>query len=183
MTMSATLSGKRSRMIVAVMMAVFGLMCVQAVSPRHAEAREPHVCGVTCNGKAPTASVLLQDGRTVVCANSARTVQGPLYPTFQATEGPYTDPYMLVYHVYSTECATTWLSVRNTKAIGRSYCAMWEQRYKAVTHRSNGACPAAGHTSVTPMVDDYMPDSSAAAYGHLEENIAPATHSVTTSVY
>ena len=170
--MTATLDHRRTGTILAVVFALLALFGLQAVSPQRAEAREPHVCGSNCNGKLPTARVLLQDGRTLVCAASAIAVEGPIYP-FYPVEAPnsYTDVNMLVYHMYSTECATTWLSVRNTRAIGRSYCSMYEARYKAPTYRADGACPAAGHTSVTPMVNDYMPDNSSVAQGKLSEAV------------
>src|SRR4051794_12721006 len=65
-------------------------------------------CGAACNGVNPKTPVYV-GAYKVVCANTARQVDGPLYPSSPAGEGqPISyDKNMYAYHMYSTQCQTT----------------------------------------------------------------------------
>lgn len=137
---------------------------------------EPHWCGVACDGKAPSSYVVMSDGRRVRCSDSQRVVSGPYYPDdpnyFDPAEDNTTDVdiYMRGYHMYSTTCETTWLQVTNLRATGRTSCTMQEWRNPANRRAHvNGVCPAAGRTTVTPMLDDHDPQHASINYGFFSE--------------
>ena len=155
--------------LVASLLSVFA-----GASPARAE---PRWCGGGCDGKSPSAVVMLLDGRQVRCNASQRRVYGPAYPEdpgyFDPAEDNTTDYdfFMRASHFYSTECQTTWLQVTNDRAIGRTFCSMQETRTAAGRARTvTGACPAQGKTTTTPMLDDHDANGASINYGLLIDN-------------
>jgi hypothetical protein len=106
-----------------------------------------YACGSQCNGHAPT-WVIPSSG--VRCSNSAILIARGHPITGAGTA----DRYMTAKAYYSTVCQTMWMVVTNSAAIGRTGCYTNIDRFVPPAYSQTGACPAAGHSVTTNMIND-----------------------------
>jgi hypothetical protein len=160
---------KYSRLLLMlVMVAVSGAVAFGTVSADAA----PYSCGSQCNGHAPTWTI---PSSGVQCSKSATLIaQG--HPI---TGAGIPDHYMTAKAYYSSVCQTMWMVVTKSRAIGRSACYTDIDRFVSPMYSQRGACPAAGHSVTTNMIDNAN-NGALAGTVTLAETTADAAYSWVT---